>query len=428
MVRRIISVGIALCSAGVSPAFAGGSYIRSTEGEGGSARLETAARVFEDARGRRVALVGATHVGDPGYYDELEDLLNGYELVLYEGVGPAWRDIGHDASDAVRVRYTRARMHDAGAQLAADYRHGVRSKTRDEWLGTHAPFRRRAFETALTDGWGNPVAVAIDTGAKRYTLLSLGADGRAGGDGHDADIERSGSLVLANEPNPDDDAIQRRLAEAAGLAFQLEEVDYTPRSWQNSDATIAELWNVEAESLLSDEPGDGEGGSDPLFSLLSGESGLAKVMGSVLGFIGRSERSSFLFRVMLVEMLGNADEAMLAAGLGEEMAEMLLTRRNEIVMRDLADTLGSDDAPASIAVFYGAAHLPDLQERLEARGFKPVSTTWHPAVTADPATVGIAPEQAKAFRGFVSSMVQSQMATLRAMQEQQKNEDTSEDD
>ncbi len=392
-------------------------YIRTTERDGGVVALETASRSFVGPAAQRVTLVGVTHVGDGPYYAELATVLNAHDRVHYEGVGPAWRDIEPDASARDRARFTRARMRDAAAQLLADYRHGGRARTADAWLESYPPFRRRSLVTALTDGWGRPITLDIDTDKRTYTMISLGADGAPGGTGFDSDLERTGPIDLGNEEDPSDNAIQSRLAHAAGLSFQLDEMDYMPEHWHNSDATLAEMWDVEPASLfIDDDPGDEDGSGDPLFAMLSGESGLAKAMGSVLGFIGDSPRSSFLFRVMLVETLGAADASVLVAGLGDEMAEMLLTRRNAVVMRDLQEAL-AEDPSRSVAVFYGAAHLDDLEERLVDLGYRPTETTWHAAITADPAAVGIKPEQAIAFRSFVSSMVQVQMAQLRAMQE-----------
>ena len=68
-----------------------------------------------------------------------------------------------------------------------------------------------------------------------------GADGQPGGSGLDADLERTGELVAGNDPDPAGDAIQLRLAQAAGLRFQLDEVDYMPDTWVNADATVAEV-------------------------------------------------------------------------------------------------------------------------------------------------------------------------------------------
>lgn len=43
------------------------------------------------------------------------------------------------------------------------------------------------YTNSINDGWGRPIRMSIDAGG-RVTLTSLGADGRAGGIGDDADM------------------------------------------------------------------------------------------------------------------------------------------------------------------------------------------------------------------------------------------------
>ena len=74
------------------------------------------------------------------------------------------------------------------------------------------------------------------------------------------------------------------------------------------------------------------------------------------------------------KMLGEqADQT--GALLGAEVAENLLGRRNAAVVEHLkqvpgvtAPTTGSD-VVGNVAIFYGAAHLPDLERRITALGY-----------------------------------------------------------
>ena len=51
---------------------------------------------------------------------------------------------------------------------------------------------------------------------------------------------------------------------------------------------------------------------------------------------------------------------------------VLLEDRNTIVFRDLRKVLKDKNPPKKIVVFYGAAHMPDLEKRLvEKLGFQP---------------------------------------------------------
>lgn len=63
-------------------------YIRYEEQAGLPSRLQTAVVRFEK-RGNLVDLVGVVHLGDAGYYENLNELLKEYDAVLYEMVGGA---------------------------------------------------------------------------------------------------------------------------------------------------------------------------------------------------------------------------------------------------------------------------------------------------------------------------------------------------
>ena len=53
---------------------------------------------------------------------------------------------------------------------------------------------------------------------------------------------------------------------------------------------------------------------------------------------------------------------------------MILTDRNKVALKVLARELA---AAKELAIFYGAAHLPDLEERMiEKMGFERKATRW----------------------------------------------------
>jgi hypothetical protein len=62
-------------------------HLRFVEEEDGAARLETVVMRMAGPGGVVVDLVGAVHVGDAAYYEELNRRFKGYEAVLYELVG-----------------------------------------------------------------------------------------------------------------------------------------------------------------------------------------------------------------------------------------------------------------------------------------------------------------------------------------------------
>jgi hypothetical protein len=65
-------------------------YLRYAE-DGQSARLEVAIRSFTMPSGQKVDLIGAVHIADDAYYQELNKRFNNYDTVLFELVGdPEW--------------------------------------------------------------------------------------------------------------------------------------------------------------------------------------------------------------------------------------------------------------------------------------------------------------------------------------------------
>jgi hypothetical protein len=69
-------------------ALAGGlpDYIRFAE-DTRSARLEAAIRTFTLPSGQKVDLIGAVHIADDGYYQQLNERFRNYDAVLFELVG-----------------------------------------------------------------------------------------------------------------------------------------------------------------------------------------------------------------------------------------------------------------------------------------------------------------------------------------------------
>jgi len=62
--------------------------------------------------------------------------------------------------------------------------------------------------------------------------------------------------------------------------------------------------------------------------------------------------------------------------------EVLVGARNNEVIRVLTGKIGDGDK--NLAVFYGAAHMVDLEHRLFDMGFKRQSLTWQTAWTVAP--------------------------------------------
>src|ERR1051325_11949521 len=99
--------------------------------------------------------------------------------------------------------------------------------------------------------------------------------------------------------------------------------------------------------------------------MLDGSSMMSKFMGARLGYIGSNPQMSMWLKSMMVEMLAHADELMelqgdkLGKGMGQFM-KVLVIDRNDAVFKDLDRVLKEEPKVRSVALFFGAGHLPDM--------------------------------------------------------------------
>jgi hypothetical protein len=121
--------------------------------------------------------------------------------------------------------------------------------------------------------------------------------------------------------------------------------------------------------------------------MLDGSSMMSKLVSGLLGFVGESPELSFYMKAMVVETLVHADDMMEAqASMGKGMGEfmrVLIMDRNKVVFDDLSRALEKEPQIKTIALFYGAGHLPDMEARLVAMGYEHTGTIWKDAIVVD---------------------------------------------
>ena len=212
--------------------------------------------------------------------------------------------------------------------------------------------------------------------------------------------------------------IQVSLARSMGLVFQLEAIRYDRPHFRNSDlSTEALLTRLQGGPLKPSKKGaKGKAPEDGLQSreftkALSGNSFLFDFLGKTLALFGENPKFRALMKLAIMETLGSieGDVTRLAKSSGpgmEKFMKVLLEDRNTIVFRDLRKVLKKKNPPKSIVVFYGAAHMPDLENRLARKfGFRPAGDEWLAAFGVDPEKAGLS-----AFElGLVRSMIRMQL-------------------
>jgi hypothetical protein len=384
-------------------------FAPSSEGEGLEATpsvvgLQIASQRFERVNGEKgaITLVGVTHIGDAGYYAALAEELAGFDLVLYESVAPDGAKRARADTDLERVRATRAAMPFVGRALEWHrMRTGALPETLAELIESSASTDSRFpgwLRIATVDAWGEPLRLEIIAGTAEvdptsdsgvpleppptsWRVSSLGADRVPGGEGFGEDLRLDSADLVVSPPSRG--GVQAEIASVLGLSFQLHALDYAGENWQLADMTDAEL--ADRASVLDVDVG-------PLMEGLSG-GGLTARMGRMVLMLVRiadlvsGNQVRDIVKVILIEALANPEALEMAQQTGAPgmggLMELILDDRNRVALECL-DEFQLVAPEASVALFYGAAHMPGLAEGLETRGWTAVEEpSWLTAIEVD---------------------------------------------
>ena len=210
-----------------------------------------------------------------------------------------------------------------------------------------------------------------------------------------------------------DAGIQKQLSDALGLRFQLDAIDYRQPNFVNSDLPVEDVQKEVEERAGAD--GD-ETKTNETFNMLmqaiQGSGQAADMLKPMMAFLTATPEMRETTRLMLIEVLARAEEMVaLVRNVSPEMKdlfEVLLTERNAIVMRDLKTQLARLKSGESVAIFYGAAHMPELAKHLRTEfKYAPGAVQWDTAFTADPTKSAIQPAQMRLMLDMVRTQLQT---------------------
>ena len=402
------------------------SWLRVADEKDHSIALEIAVREYARPQGGSptVALVGVAHIADPSFYQAVQKLLDEYDLVLYESVKPPGTGGAGGEDDEERIASTQAALEFIARLIASFQEMRDRCPADLDELRTFAatvdPRLPEFLDAARTDGWGRPLVYRLiepelemiidgdtdrEAALRTCRLLSWGADGEQGGEGADADL-------FADPETPPfelsaEDSLQSELASALRLAFQLEAVDYDHPNWRCSDMAVDQLSRALAEYDID---------FDPMSSTLAGTSLPAQIAKLLLGVLRVAD--SFVggaivdtFKVVLIEMLGDeslTDQAL--AMYGEGFDEVIVGRRNQVAIDDLRRVIEQEPAMRSVAIFYGAAHMRDMADRLRDQlGYQPADDRWLTAIKIDLTQSAVSPREVRQIRAMIKWSIARQL-------------------
>jgi len=198
----------------------------------------------------------------------------------------------------------------------------------------------------------------------------------------------------------DEDSLQFNMAKSLGLAFQLSAIDYDRAHFKNSDMSVEQIARVlgggtsrrtPVEAKPAEQPAAAPDAARPstelavLMQVMDGTSFLGRLANGLFKWLGSSPRMQASTKLMLIETLGNLQgDFSEAAALPPDMKRLLavlLHARNGVVVEDIKAELAKPEPARTIAVFYGAAHMHDLEKRLcEELGYRVEGDEWLPAI------------------------------------------------
>ena len=206
-------------------------------------------------------------------------------------------------------------------------------------------------------------------------------------------------------------SMQDTMAQSLGLAFQLNSIDYERPNFQNSDLTIEQLGQLIAKEGPPGKPSKTAQEFEKLMEMMQGDSFVAALVGAGMKLIGSSPKLQAMMKLMMIEVLGRFEGDMSQfQGLPPEwqrLVEILIRARNDAVIKDLQVELGKRSPPKTIAVFYGAAHMEDLERRLTRElNYRPSREEWFSAFSVDLQKTQISDAELKFVQGFVDWQMQ----------------------
>lgn len=161
--------------------------------------------------------------------------------------------------------------------------------------------------------------------------------------------------------------MQKMMGELLGLSFQKDGIDYKRKNLVHADMNMDQLKKALGGNSLN--PMGGMVGKDQMKQLAP----MMKMI-SQFGkmFMERMPQMRDRFKLMMGKQLGTAN---LNKAMPGNFGKVILIDRNKVVMKVLAKQLEKTKS-GTVAIFYGAAHNPDFQQRLGKLGWKVKSKRW----------------------------------------------------
>lgn len=188
--------------------------------------------------------------------------------------------------------------------------------------------------------------------------------------------------------------LQTQLAAMLGGVFQLDAIDYERTNFVNNDMSASQL-----KARLKGKDVDG----DQFFGMMGF---YAVILKPVMALVGYSPSLRATVKLMMMDMLaetGNDVESVTSAVPGmQQVFKVILRDRNDLIFSNLQAELKKKTPPASISLFYGAGHMPELAQRLQReQRYRAVDEQWLTVFSVNPAKENVDLAMANSLRATI---------------------------
>ena len=172
--------------------------------------------------------------------------------------------------------------------------------------------------------------------------------------------------------------VQRFLKDTLNLHFQLDDIDYSSKNFVHADMDAETFQKMQEERgetfemLLLKEVMKAMRGESPE-QAAAAQADPDQTLREIVQVFTRPDMERRL-KLLIAKHMVDIEAG--SSGFGGD-GSVIVTERNKAAMNVLSDTIAQ--GKKKISLFYGAAHMPDFSKRLEAMGFKPVTTEWRMA-------------------------------------------------
>ena len=174
--------------------------------------------------------------------------------------------------------------------------------------------------------------------------------------------------------------LQKGIGNLFKLEFQLEKVDYTRSNFVHADATAEEFAEMQAdrgESMMKLLLRSLQMSGDPALQEKFKEANNIGIADLVMLFY--SEKTMQRIKLVFARLLADSEELLEGKMLGPDNA--IIHGRNEVALKKLKEVL-ADPARKRLAVFYGAGHMPSMEQDLKREwNGRLTNEAWLPAWT-----------------------------------------------